>query len=58
MKEVRYIETILKKYRLESARISPAFQKNINIVHWFKKHCSEFMVIVGRRAISLQRGKY
>jgi hypothetical protein len=58
MKEITPIETKLKKYRPESVEILPAFRKNINIVHWFKKQCSKVMIIVGRRTDSLKRGKY
>lgn len=58
MKEVAHIESMLKKYRPESVGISPTSRKNINILHRFKKHSSKFMVINGRREISLKRGKY
>jgi hypothetical protein len=59
MKEVTPIETMFKKYRPESVGILPAFrEKNTNIVHWYKKHCGKFMIIVSRRAGSLKRWKY
>jgi hypothetical protein len=58
MKEITPTETKLKKYRPQSVGILPAFRKYINIVHWLKKQCSKFMIIVGRRVVLLKRGKY
>ena len=55
LKEVIPNESIFKKYRPHSVWILPAFRgENINIVYWLKKHCSKFMIIVGRGAGSLK----